>query len=381
MKHAPKDILDLVDRFDAAERSEKNQSKRARWHGWPRQLDEPGGFPLTIEPEAPMWGDILGFDLVRFYKDPEEYLRRNLEMALFRFDRWDEDTPLERRIRIWMGVSFEASLFGARTRYGERQCPWLSGPPVVSNEACFERLERPDFRASGLMPRAHEFYGHIRRILADDFEVDFPDWERSPFGVCNHLRGTENLLVDMVQQPPFARRQIDFMTDCRKGWASDRAAFLGREVEPGVLLNDEVNGELFPPPMYEEFVLPGEIELGEFQGITYWHSCGKVTDFLELIRQVPGLEVFHVGPRTDITTAARRMEGTALQVCLEPVTDVQRADDRHIAERLRHIATACGGKAFTIRADGLHTIGALEMELAAIDHWLDMARAVRDELA
>ncbi len=380
MNHTPKNILDLIDRFKAAEQSEKNQRKHARWRGWPRRLDSQG-FPITIEPEAPMWGDILGFDLVRFYADPEEYLRRNLQMALYRFDRWDEDTPLERRIRIWMGVSFEASLFGAQTRYAERECPWISGGPVVTDEAAFESLEPPDFFTSGLMPRAHEFYDRIRRMLPEDFEVDFPDWERSPFGVCNHIRGTENLLVDIVQEPQFANRQIAFMTECRKRWVNDRAKFLGRDVEPGVLLNDEVNGELFPPAMYEEFILPGEIDLGKFQGIKYWHSCGNVTGFLALIRQVPGLEVFHVGPRTDITAAASEIEGLALQVCLDPVADIQRRDEHHIMQRLRHIASACQSKPFTIRADGLHTIDTLDRELGQIDAWLDLAKAVREEHA
>ncbi|MBS3821172.1 MAG: hypothetical protein KGY81_05360 [Phycisphaerae bacterium] len=380
MNQAPKDILDLIDRFKAAERSEKNRRKRARWRGWPGRLDEPG-FPVTIEPEAPMWSDILGFDLVGFYLDPEEYLRRNLQMALYRFDRWDEDTPLERRIRIWMGVSFEASLFGAQTRYAEHECPWISGGPVIADETAFESLALPDFFTSGLMPRAHEFYDRIRRMLPEDFEVDFPDWERSPFGVCNHIRGTENLLVDIVQEPQFANRQISFMTECRKRWASDRAEFLGRDVEPGVLLNDEVNGELFPPTMYEEFILPGEIDLGRFQGITYWHSCGNVTGFLGLIRRVPGLEVFHVGPRTDITAAASEMEGLALQVCLDPVADIQRGDEHHITGRLRHIASACQSKPFTIRADGLHTIDTLDRELGQIDAWLDLAKAVREEHA
>jgi hypothetical protein len=379
MESTPEDILDLIERFRLAEQSEKNRRTRDLWHRWPTEVSAPPAFPITIAPEAPMWADILGFGLVRFYQDPEEYLRRNLQMALYQFDHWDDDTPLEKRIRIWMGVNFEASLFGARTRYSDTECPWITGGPLIDSEEDFRRLEPPDFQTSGLMPRAHEMYRRIRRMLPEDFAVDFPDWERSPFGVCNHLRGTENLLMDMVAEPDFATLQVEFMTACRKQWVARRAEFLEIDLPPGVLLNDEVNGELFPPKLYEQFGLPGDIEIGEFQGVTYWHSCGNVTAFLPLIRRVPGLEVFHVGPRTDLNAAAREMTGLALQICLDPMQDVQRADENHIRSRIGHIMEACRGKAFTVRADGLHTVDTLERELKAIDHWLAVASAVREE--
>jgi len=381
MNKTPDDIRELIDRYRVIVHSEKNRRNRALWADWPAVSGEGAPFPITIEPEAPMWGDILGFGLTRFYNDAAEYVRRNLQICLWRFERWDENTPLELKIRIWMGVSFEASLFGARTGYSEHECPWLIGGPVVGGREDLDRLGPPDFRTSGLMPKAHELYERIVEMLPEDFEVEFPDWERSPFGVCNHLRTTENFLVDMLQDPEFAHRQIEFMTACRKQWIGERAAFLGREVEPGVLLNDEVNGELFPPWMYESFALPGEIELGRDQGVTYWHSCGDVTDFLPLIRRIPGLEVFHVGPVTDVAAAARQMDGMALQVCLDPMRDVQRTDDESIRRRMRGIVAACRRRAFTVRADGLHTISTLQRELSVIDHWFDVAREVRDEVA
>ncbi|MBS3764580.1 MAG: hypothetical protein KGZ25_14880 [Planctomycetes bacterium] len=39
-----------------------------------------------------------------------------------------------------------------------------------------------------------------------------------------------------------------------------------------------------------------------------------------------------------------RMDDIALQVCLNPVGDVQRADDDHIRARLEDICDACRGK-------------------------------------
>lgn len=375
----------LLDEVRKAEDREKNQRNRALWgrdsdaahHQWDGRPQPDGPFPITIEPEAPLWADVLGFRLDEFYTDPEEYLRRTLQMKLYRFHRWDENTCIERDIPIWLGVTLEPSLFGVETVYQERACPWISKERVIRGPEDLDELEKPDFHNSGLMPTAHRVYAGIRERLPDDFEVAFPNWERSPFGVCNHLRGTENLLMDLVQDPDFARAQIDFVTECRKKWIRDRANFLDQEVGPGVLLNDEVNGRMFSPDLYEKFILPGEIELGNFQGISYWHSCGDTTKFLELIHRIPGLQTFHVSPWTDVEKAADKMGDLALQVCLDPVRDVQRASNEHIEERLESICRVCEGKAFTIRVDGIHTIDNLERELEAVDNWLGIALRVR----
>lgn len=378
----PDDIHELVDLVREANESPENVRRQSLWEHWGPTTDRGSSdglaFPITIEPEAPLWADILEFSLVAFYQDPAEYLRRNLQMMLYRLEHWREDTPVEKRIRVWMGVSLEASLFGATTHYGEGNCPWL-GPPIAASPEALLDLPRPDFRTSGLMPHAHRMYGEIRELLPDDFDVDFPDWERSPFGVCVHLRGTEDMLVDLIQDPDLARDQVQFVADCRMQFATDRAEFLGRPVEPGVLLNDEVNGDLFPPALYEQLILPAEKQLGGFQGIRYWHSCGKVTDFVELVHEIPGLEVFHVSPRTEEAPAAEAMADKALQVCLDPVADVQRASDEHITGRIGQIISDCSPTPFTIRADGLHTIDTLERELGAIDHWLELALAAREE--
>jgi hypothetical protein len=384
--HLTEDIPELLDLVREAEQSEKNQANRDLWgigseagrHQWAGLPQPDSPCPITIEPEAPMWTDILGFRLDRFYTQPEEYLRRSLQMKLYRFERWEENTCVDRRIPIWLGVTLEPSLFGVQTVYQERACPWISKEPVITSHEDLAGMSEPEFCSSGIMPIAHRVFEGIREMLPDDFDVDFPNWERSPFGVCTHLRGTENLLMDLMQDQTFARDQLRFVTHCRRQWVRDRADFLGCEIEEGVLLNDEVNGTMFHPRLYKEFILPTEMELGEFQGISYWHSCGDTTEFLELIHRIPGLRLFHVGPWTDVGRAAEVMGDLALQVCLDPVRDIQRAEESHIVERLEEVFTACEGLAFTIRADGLHTIDTLEPELETVDRWLDIARAVRE---
>lgn len=380
-------ISRLMDRIREAEESDKNRRNLELWGGKPsvgqdhwRGRPAPGDtFPVTIEPEVPMWAKILDFSVKRFYTEPREYLRRNLEMALWRFDRWDENTCIGRDITIWLGVTFEVSLFGIETIYQEDVSPWISKTALLKEAEDLKALQKPDFWESGLMPLAHRFYEEIGELLDDDFSVEFPDWGRSPFSICTHLRGTEGFLTDMLVDREFAHNQLEFVTECRKEWLKDRVEFLGEELEPGDLYNDEVNGELFAPRLYEQFILPTEIELSEFQGgIAYWHSCGDTTDFCPLIDRIPDLDMFHVSPWADIEEVVRLMGGDhPLEVCLDPLRDVQRPEAGHQRKHLERIRSACQGTAYTVRADGLHVIDNLERELKAIDDWLECALQVR----
>ena len=49
-----------------------------------------------------------------------------------------------------------------------------------------------------------------------------------------HIRGMENLLEDMIDDPEFTHRLMRFITDSRKKWVAERAKFLGKPVERGI---------------------------------------------------------------------------------------------------------------------------------------------------
>lgn len=386
---ADMDVPELLDRVREAETSEKNARNRRMWGGAGEDGEKTAGQgqlpgagdppPITVEPEAPLWTDVFEFSLADFYTNPEVYLRRALQIMLYKFSRWDENTVVERTVDLWMGVSLEPSLFGMETVYRDKACPWISEKPVIDQPADLAELSKPDFETAGIMPTVISMYEELRQLLPDDFSVTFPRWERSPFGVCNYLRGTENVMMDLVKDPEFVRKMVDFVTDSRKKWTRERAQYLGTEVQPGVLLNDEVNGNMFRPQLYEKLILPHEVELGDFQGIWYWHSCGNVTDFLKSIRKISGLRMFHVSPWTNLERAAEVMNDKVLQICFDPLKDVQRASEDHIRDHLNHIINTCQGRAFTLRVDGIHNVDNVERELAAVDRWVEIALDMRQK--
>jgi hypothetical protein len=353
------------------------ESTEATDHGRgpPRRYSEVHAAPFTVEPEFPLWAKIIGFDMEQFYTDPECYLENTLRIAIYRHEHFKECTPAGKTIGIWLGATLESSLFGARTIYFSDASPWLDHEAVIRDEKDLAAMPMPDFYHSGLMPLAHHFYERIGELLDDDFSVTFPEWGRSPFGVAFHMRLLENLAVDMIDNPGFVHRLMRFITDARKQWWQERSRFLGIPLEPANLYNDEVNCPTLSPAMFEEFVLPYEQELSEFHGgIGYWHSCGNTTKLVSFIDRIPNLNMFHVGPWTDLRHVVKVFGGRhPLEICLNPVVDVQMANEDTMRAKMAYIMETCGSIAYTVRADGLQDLHGVPRELAQINQWLGIA--------
>lgn len=390
MKEAEKNELKkLLDRVREISGEPKNLQKGMswrthtdyttdKWRGTPKPRRSLPKAPITVEPEMPMWGLMLGFKADKYYSDPVTYLKNLLKIMIYRYENWPEESGVATEIPIWLGVTLESSLFGARTLYEDNEYPWIDREPLIKNESDLAKIKEPDFKKSGLMPLAHRFYEVIGGLAGDEYNVVFPEWGRGPFGVATHIRGYENFLSDMIRNPHFAHRILRLITDARKQWIKDRADFLKKSVGKGNIYDDEVNCPSLSPGLYEEFVLPYEMELSDFHGgILYFHSCGDTTKLIPSIAKIATLEMFHVGPWTDVKTAMEAFKGAVpLEICLHPLRDVQRATDDDMKRKLARIASACGESAFSVRADGLQNIGNLEEDVRKIERWMGIANTI-----
>jgi len=354
----------------------QNYTAKDHWRGIPLSSTTLETIPFTVEPELPMWAELLEFDVENFYTDPSSYLESTLRMMIYRFEHFEDFTCIEKTIPIWLGTTLESSLLGSKTIFVKGESPWIDREPIIKDYEDLDKLNYPDFHKSGLMPLVHRMYGEISELVQSNYTVVFPEWARGPLGVAMHIRGWENLLSDMVLNPDFVHRLMRFITDARKEWIKERAGFLGRKVDRGNLYNDEVNCPTISPQQYEEFVLPYEVELSEFHGgITYWHSCGDTTKLLDLIRKIPSIEMFHIGPWTDLRQAKRVFgKDTALEKCLMPTEDIQRASEREMEEKLDNIRTVLDGTSYTIRADGLQVINSVDTDMIVIKQWIEVAK-------
>ncbi len=372
-------VSELVDTPENKKRRELwDQSSYAdQWRGIPtNKANRSGSVPVTLGIEYSMWSKILDFDLVEFFTNPTAHLEGQLRIKIHKFQNFSDDTPIDKTIYIFLGTSFEVSLFGLRTIYKRDQDPWIDRTPIFDSPKDIGLHPYPSFRESGMMPLAHRMFERITGLIRDDFSVIFPTWMRGPFGVAVCLRGMEDFLTDMLLSPSFAHRLLEFVTESRKRWDIERAKFLGVELEMGMLDNDDVNSPNLSPKLYEGMVLPYEKELHDFYGgISYWHSCGNIAPLIRAIRQIPKTDMLQVGPWTDLDAVLEVFgESTPLEVCLHPMRDVYMATQEDMISVIRKIMSQSGNTPITIRADTFQEVYGVDQDIERIKRWVSIAQ-------
>jgi len=376
-------LRSLVDRYIEIVHSPRNQANARLWdhsHTWERANwralpNKP--FRFVMDPARVFVAQALGFSLVDYYENPEAHLIGWLKQMIYRFEHFDDNTYFPPYYAPWWGIVTEASYFGIPVVFRADKDPVLDAFPLEDKSA-LERMTLPDFYTSGLMPKVIEFTKVGEALLGDAITSLFPTWARGPLSTAMSLRGMERLLLDMLDDPPFVHRLMRFVTDARKSWLAERAHYLNQPLKPALLFNDEIGAPLLSPRMYREFVLPYEKELAEFQGgVFYWHSCGNTTALIKDVATLPGLQMFHVGPQTDLKAAIENLSPQiALDICVQDVRDVYEADDEMMRAKLREIANVAGARNYFVRADEFAVIHTLEQDLAKMVRWVEIAREV-----
>ncbi len=382
----PDVLRSLIEEVKELENHPRNLQIRNAWsatesdilpqgHGIPRLSTEVEMIPFTVELEPDMWGKLLGFDLNQFMTNALCFLENTLRMMIYRFRVFRDFTPIDLTIPMWCGVVLESSLFGAEPIFKKDQSPWIKREPLIKDYVGFKHLSKPDFYKSGLMPVVHKMYEDLQELATNELHIAFPSWIRGPFGLAVHLRGFENILVDFHLNPQFVHSLMQKLTSARKEWFGAKMDSLSSPIEPGILSNDEINSPTLSRQQYQEFILPYEKEICEFHGgIRYWHSCGDTTKLISSIHKIPKLDIFHIGPWTDMSKARVEMSnGTAFQKCLMPTDEVYSATPQQMRARLREVRRVLDGSAYTVRADGFQVVKGLGEDLGKIKKWSEIA--------
>lgn len=328
MKDNIKRLLDEVREIEASPENQSrkkmyqnaNKAARDQWRGVPTKDGsiKYGNVPIQIDMPAPYWHKYLGIDWVKHFDSGEQYLEDMLKIKIERYKQIPDDIFMDKDINIFMGAPFGASLFGHEIILREFSDPEVRYKNLYETPEELAQQGMVDFFNDGLMPNAIKLYNEINELVDDDFNVQFPQWIRAPFGICAYARGYQNFLVDILTDPDFAKAQMQHFTDCRIQWHKDMLKYTGQDNVPIDLFNDDIFVPTLSPEMYEEFVLPYETELANFAGeIGYWHSCGNTSILVEHIKKIPNLVMYNNGPWTDPRIASKSLQGTDIVVELQ----------------------------------------------------------------
>lgn len=386
-------IKRLVDRIENELGSGRSTAIGEKWnapvvqhtymHPVPKRKDQ---IPIVADLECPLWAKVLNFNVKEFYTNPLTYLEKQLEMSLFRYQVFKDDSGLGRTVAIWLGVNFEGSLLGCPSVYQDHCDPLVDRSSIIVNDGeSLRKLEAKeiDFRNSGILPLAHEFYGRIKEALPPNWKVIFPDWVIGPFGVGSYLRGYENILADLVLAPEFFVKILDVVSDKMIEFSRERAKFLGIRVEKSNLHHDDVNGQNFSREAYSRFVFPAENKLSSFYGgFQYWHSCGNVESFIDDLLEFENLVMLDCGGWNNLSVfleafQRKGINGIGIEKRFNPVRDVMRSDDRAIRKRISGLYDAAGRNKdlnINFKIDGIGEMGDHHEMVRCVNQFISLSR-------
>lgn len=160
----------------------------------------------------------------------------------------------------------EAETFGCEVEYRDNDIPWVK-KHCINNEDDLKKLENLDFIHSGIHGKEVKFREEMLKI-AGNYKIRFKDGVEigiedkiklglhnysyasgvpgigvaggtiGPMLNANDLRGTENVMIDLIDEPEFAKKLLEIITDKIIQWVEYSKQVCGDSKE-GVFLGDD----------------------------------------------------------------------------------------------------------------------------------------------
>ena len=392
-------IKALIDEYLTLEQSEKNQKRKAKWkYNMPIGRDQirltpktdgswrTEGAPFAADMQNQYWIQLLDFDLVEYYHNPECWLENYLKMKMKHFEMFDDDVFLDKNLLMCGGAIFEGSLYGMGYSYWPDNDPQLAyAQRLIETPEDLKKMPKVDFYKSGIMDQTLRWYEGVRDLCGDQLNVCFPEYLRGCFGVGTYLCGLENLLVIMMDEPEFAHDIFNYIDEVRNDWFDAYYKYLGVAPRQTAIFNDEIAEPMLSPELYSEFILPHEqAACKKHGGLAYWHSCGNVTHISRAIAEIDEIEMMNVSAWCNqdpvVEVFAKK---SALEICINHLPDIFNVKDMNqVDEQIKGMYRMCDkhdANGWTIRAAGIAASRDVNWVTDRVQDWCYHVRKATEE--
>jgi uroporphyrinogen-III decarboxylase len=206
---------------------------------------------------------LCGGDMREAYTNAAKFVEMNLAV----FEYYQLDVP-----GFYYDIyNIEAEALGQRLTWEADRMPDIDRQnPLIREPSDLDRLRPPDFRKSGRMP-------FVLEIMRRCYDLGLPVRVRfcSPFSLAVNVRGIENLLLDILTDPPFAHRLLTFLTDeVLIPWVQAQREAIGQPKISGNGADAAASPPIVTVEIMEEFVMPYVTRMNEKIGnvtsMGYW---------------------------------------------------------------------------------------------------------------
>jgi len=228
-------------------------------------------------------GTFSGYTIKEFTTDPEIMAESLLNTQnYFGYDA----------IYIAADTWINAGAMGCEVNFPENSP--AEGKQILDSKKDLSKLKIPDPSKDGRWPLMLEA-AEIVCNNNDNQACIIGNIDQSPFTLAGELRGIENLMIDLKEDPDFVFELLDI---CSEAVIAYGKAMAKQGVQ--VLNTGDSLAQLIGPKYYQKFALPYEKKVfKELKGKTdlpvTLHICGDTTKILEFIPQsmADGFEVDH----------------------------------------------------------------------------------------
>lgn len=261
--------------------------------------------PLALIVDSPWLPGYAGIGHLDYYLDPEAWFQANLKFAT----EFPEVIPFP---SWWVeyGMAIEPSGAGTRLHFHPDQPPGQTATLFRAEDV--ERLAPVNPETDGFMPLAlHLYRRHRQRILDAGFTVPVAT-ARGPLCTAAFLRGLNDFMVDLAENPAGAHKLLEYTTSGIIRWLGAQAETLGT-VE-GIFILDDVAGFL-SRRSYLEFAHPYLKRICNAfppEWVKVYHNDAKTRPFLADLPDT-GFDVLNWTHNIDFCEAREKTGG---RICL-----------------------------------------------------------------
>ena len=244
-------------------------------------------------------------------------------------------------VQLTMGVAGEVEALGAVVEQP------ADGAPLIKQHPLKDPARLPELRqldpAGGRMPMYHAAVARVvERIGGETFVISTL---RGPLNIAAQLRGVENALIDMIDNPAGLEAVLDFATDV--AIACSRMSL--QAGAHGLMFGEATCSPNFiSPAMYRRFVQPRHVRLIAAVRQMGWrhvglHVCGNVLPIMDdLIAS--GASLLDIDYQVPAEQAIARAAGRiALRGNLDPISVFFRGSAQQVADRTGDLAAQVTG--------------------------------------
>ncbi len=354
---------------------------------WRRHNRLEAARPLIVCDPENGWNEILTEDQLQC----TSRLAKHWEMALRKDVFWGErildDRPIEPVFRI--GYSSTDSGFGVEERYIQNEkggsYTWV---PAIKKRGDLEKLRFQRIEVDReTTRRAVELAGDIFGDLLDVRTTGAWWWSLGMTTDLVVLRGMEQAMLDMVDEPSFVHEMMEFLTEntLAKLDFLEANGLLSLNTDAylppgGFGYTDELPTEGFAgtvrtadmwgfaesqesvgvsPEMFAEFIFPYQVKVLRRFGLATYGCCEPLERRWEIIRQIPRLRKVSVSCFADLEMMAGQLED-GFCFCMKPhPADLARPllNRDEVRRTLRRAFEATKGCRVEVLMQDTHTIG------------------------